>query len=78
MVIAAWIVQLLIAVALQVLALVLTPKPKGPKPTEVEQGENPTAEAGKPVPKLWGTARISETNVIGFWDKSSRQYKVSV
>lgn len=74
----AWIVQVLIAIAMQVLALVMTPRPKGPKPAEVEQGENPTAEAGKPIPKLWGTARVSETNVIGFWDKSTRQYKVKM
>ena len=71
-----FIVQFLIMLALQVLAYVLTPKPKGPKPAALEQAENPTADAGKPVAKLWGSARISETNVIGFWDKSTRQYQV--
>lgn len=76
--IAAWVVQIITAVALQVISLVLTPRPKGPKPDAVEEGENPTAEAGKSIPKLWGTKRISETNVIGFWDKSSRQYQVKV
>lgn len=73
-----FIAQLLVAIALNLLVLVITPRPKGPKPTAVEQGENPTAEAGRAIPKLWGTARISETNVLGFWDKSTRQYKVNV
>jgi len=73
-----WLVQLLVAVALNILAAVLTPKPKGPKPEAVEQAENPTAEAGRPIPKAWGSPRVSETNVIGFWDKSSRQYKIKV
>lgn len=72
-----FVIQILIAIAMQVLAVVLTPKPKGPKPEAVQQAENPTAEAGRPIPKLWGSARISETNVLGYWDKSTRQYQVS-
>lgn len=76
--IAPWIIQILISVAMQILAVVLTPRPKGPKPDAVQQAESPTAEAGRPIPKLWGTARVMETNVLGSWDKSSRQYKIKV
>ncbi len=73
-----WIAQILVAFAMQVLSYVLTPKPKGPKPEAVQQAENPTASADRPIPKLWGSGRISETNVLGFWDKSTRQYKIKV
>lgn len=73
-----WLAQLLIAVALQVLAVVLTPKPKGPKPEAVQQAESPTADADRPIPVLFGTGLMKETNILGSWDKSSRQYQVKV
>lgn len=73
-----FIAQLIILIAIQVLSYVLTPKPKAAKPDAVDQAENPTAEAGRPIPRAWGSPRISETNVIGFWDKSTRQYKIKV
>lgn len=74
----AWLIQLAIAIAVSAVSYVLMPKPKGPKPGAVEQSESPTAEAGRPVPKLWGTARVSETNVLGFWDKSSLQSQIKL
>lgn len=73
-----WLAMVLISFAMQVVAYVLTPKPKAPKPGAVEQAESPTAEAGRPLPKLWGSARVMETNVIGWWDKGTRQYQVKV
>lgn len=76
--VAPWLVALIVSVALNVVAYVITPKPKGPKPEAAQQAESPTAEAGKPMPVLFGTARLSETNVIGFWDKGTRQYQVKV
>lgn len=72
----AWVIAAIISTALNVLAIIITPRPKAPKPSAVEQAENPTAEAGVPIFKLWGSARISQTNVIGFWDKSSNRYAV--
>lgn len=74
----AWIVAAIVSTALNVIAYIITPRPKTPKPDAVQQAETPTAEAGRPMAKLWGSARISETNVIGWWDKSSRQYQVKV
>jgi hypothetical protein len=73
-----WLVQLVVAIALNVLAVVLTPRPKGPKPEAVQQAESPTASADRPIPVLFGTALMSETNVIGAWDKGTRQYQVNV
>jgi len=76
--VANWLVSLIVSVALQVITVVLTPKPKGSKPKAVVQAKDPTAEAGRPIPVLFGTALITETNVLGFWDKQTRQYQVKV
>lgn len=76
--VADWLVALVISVAVSVVSYLLMPKPKGPKPDAAAQAENPTAEAGKPKPVLFGTAMLSETNVLGFWDKSVHTYKVKV
>lgn len=73
-----WLVALIISVAINVAAMVITPRPRAAKPLAVEQAQNPTADAGKPIPVLFGKARISETNIIGFWDKSTRQYEIKV
>lgn len=74
--VADWVIAVIISVALQVAAYIITPKPKAPKPEAAQQAENPTADAGKTLPVLFGTARISETNIIGFWDKSTNQYEI--
>lgn len=70
------LVQIAVALAIQTIAYVLTPKPKGPKPEAVKQLENPTAEAGKPVAVPFGTVWITEPNILWFGDKSSRTSKV--
>lgn len=76
--VAPWLIALLVSVALNVVAYVIAPKPKSAKPDAAQQAESPTAEAGKPIPVLFGTARMSETNIIGWWDKGTRQYQVKV
>lgn len=75
---APWLVALIVSVAINVAAMVIMPKPKAPKPDAVQQAESPTADAGKPIPVLFGKARIMETNIIGWWDKSTRQYEIKV
>lgn len=76
--VAPWLVAMIVSVTLNVVAMVITPRPKAAKPGAVEQAESPTAEANKPIPVLFGKARITETNIIGWWDKSSRQYEIKV
>lgn len=72
-----WAIALIISTALQVLSYVITPRPKAPKPEAAQQAENPTAEAGRPLPKMWGSMRVSATNIIGYWDKTTGTYQVS-
>jgi hypothetical protein len=69
-----WFIPLLISLAINVVAYVLTPKPKQPKPEAAKQLENPVAEAGKPIAKVTGTLTVSELNVRWFGEKSITAY----
>lgn len=73
----AWFVVVLIAVAVSAVGMVLMPKPKAPKPDALKDLENPTAEAGRPIPVPFGTITVKGLNVMWFGDKSSRTYKRS-
>lgn len=72
----AWFVPLLVAVALQVVAYLILPKPKQPKPPAAKDMENPTAEAGRPLPVVFGTITIKGLNVVWFGEKFKRKKKV--
>jgi len=65
-----------IALALNVFSYVLAPKPKAPKSPAAQDMDSPTADAGREVPKVWGTVTIKGINCMGFWDKSNHTYKV--
>lgn len=73
----AWFIPLLISLALNVVSYILTPKPKGPKADAVKDLENPTAEAGRELPVVFGTMTIKSPNCLWYGNKSSRTYKVS-
>ncbi len=69
---------LVIGLALASLALnfLLRPKIKAPKPAEVEDLENPTTEAGKPVPVVFGEVTVKGLNVLWYGEKSRTTRKV--
>lgn len=71
----AWFIPLLISLAVQVIAYILMPKPKAPKPEAAQDLQNPTAEAGRPIPVVFGTVTIKGVNILWFGDKSIRTYK---
>lgn len=52
------------------------PKPKTPKPPEATDLENPVAEAGKPVPVVFGTVTVKGLNVLWYGNKSKNTRKV--
>lgn len=62
--------QIGLAVAMLVVSYLLAPKPKGPKPPSVDEIDNPTAEAGKPIPKVFGSIMLTSPNLIMYADKS--------
>ena len=66
-------IQLLIVVALNVVAFLFSPRPKGPMPREVQDLEEPTAEAGRPIPVVFGTTLIKSPNVLWFGENRSEQ-----
>lgn len=67
--------QLAIGVTLMVIAYLIMPKPKTPKP-EVKDLENPTADAGRPIPKIYGTKTVKGVNVLWYGEKTTRNYEV--
>lgn len=72
-----FLVALLISVAIQIVAYIIMPKPKAPKPEAAKELENPQAEAGIPVPVVFGSKIIKSPNILWYGDKSIRKYEVS-
>ena len=71
-----FLLQLAIGVGLSIVGYMLMPKPKGPKPEAMKEQENPTAEAGKPIPVVFGSITLESPNLIGFFDKEMIERKV--
>lgn len=69
-----WI-PFLIGLALNVVAYLLMPKPKQQKPAAAKDMDNPVAEAGMPIPVVFGTMTVKGLNVLWFGEKSIRKYK---
>ena len=64
-----FLVNLLIGVALQIIGYMLAPKPPREQPPEAQDMENPTAEAGRPVPVVFGSVIITSPNYLWWGDK---------
>lgn len=71
-----FLVALVVAIALQIIAYLITPKPKAPK-SATRDLEYPTAEAGRPIPFVWGTVTIKSSNVLWYGERDIRKYKVN-
>lgn len=70
-----WFVMMLVSLALNVIAYLLQPKPKTSQPASTEDMEDPTAEAGRPIPVLFGTMTIKGTNILWYGEKQVTTYK---
>jgi hypothetical protein len=60
----------LIGVGSMVIGYLLMPKPKPPKPTTVDDLQEPTAEAGRAIPVVFGSVQMKGLNVLYYGDKS--------
>lgn len=69
------LIQILVAVAMMAIGYMLMPKPTVPD-TKFKQGENPTASAGTPIPRLFGTMTVEIPNCLWFGDKYFIKSKV--
>lgn len=67
----AWFVQLLIGLALNIVAYLIMPKPKQPKPEAAKDLENPVAEAGRPIPIVSGTITVKGLNILWFGENQT-------
>lgn len=68
-------VQILIGFALQVVGYLLMGKPKEEKTEDVKDLEAPTAEAGRPIPVLFGELEIKGLNCLWHGEKSQNKYE---
>ncbi len=73
----AFLIPLLVSLAINIVAYLIMPKPKQAKPEAAAQLETPTASAGKPMLVVFGTVTVKELNVLNFTDKSQRDFKVA-
>ncbi len=73
-----FLVQMLVAVVMVALAYAFAPKPKSPKPDTSQELDAPTAEAGAPVHKVFGTVTVKAPNALWFGDVTTTIEKVKV
>ena len=71
----AWWVALLVGLAINIIAYLIMPKPKQPKPPAAKDLEDPTAEAGRPMPVVFGTITVKGGNIVWFGEKSLKEYE---
>lgn len=70
--------QLLVGVGLMVLSFLIAPKPKSEQPEASRDLDNPTAEAGRPVPVVFGTLEVKGGNIIDYMDKGKQDLQVAI
>lgn len=72
----AFLVSLLVTIALDIIAYAIMPKPKQPKQA-VQDLQAPTAEAGRPIAVVFGSKTIKGGNVLWYGDANTNTYKYS-
>lgn len=71
-----WLIQIIVLLIIQLIIYMLTPKPKTPKPAAAQTMESPTTDAGRPIPKIWGTKLVEDPNCWWYGEKSIVQQKI--
>lgn len=73
---ATFLIQLLVGVALQVVGYLLLPKSSSNSKEEFDPMEDPTAEAGRPIPVVFGKIWVEDVNILWFGDKATTTREV--
>lgn len=68
--------QLVVAIILAIVSYVLTPKPKGPEDPATQDLDVGTAEAGRPIPVVFGEGTIKSPNVLWYGQVETRNRKL--
>lgn len=71
------ITWLVISVSMQIVGMLMMPKPEQPKPPSLDDYKEPTADAARPVPVVFGTVEMSGLNALWWGEKDVRKRKVS-
>ncbi len=72
------LISLAVSLVLSVISYVLAPKPKASQPESTRDLDNPTADAGRPIPVVFGTITVKGSNVVYSTDKGKRESKIRV
>lgn len=67
--------QLIVGLVLMVISYLIMPKPKWDD-SAITEADDPTADAGRPIPVLFGTKTIKSPNCLWFGDKQYVKRKV--
>lgn len=59
---------LIYAVIVVIIAVALVPKPPGQTPPSLSEIDVPTAQQGKPVPKVFGQRIVQSPNIVWYGD----------
>lgn len=63
-----FLVNLLISVVFSFIAFLLTPKPKPPDKSKLEDFDIPKSEEGSEIPKIFGTVTVRNPQVVWYGD----------
>jgi hypothetical protein len=69
-----WI-NLVISLVMMAISYALMPKPPTPKAAGLADVQAPTAEAGRPIPVVFGTVMLRGSNVLWYGDLSTTDIK---
>lgn len=70
-----WVVQIIIAVVMAVVAYALTPKPKAPPGAKAQDVTSPTVDAGAPLQVVFGRIRIRNPNTLAYGGDRTTEIK---
>jgi len=59
---------LIYALIVVIVAVALQPKPPGVKPASLSEIDVPTAQQGRPIPKVFGTYVVQSPNIVWYGD----------
>lgn len=66
-----FLISLVVGLAAQLIGYLLMPKPNSNNKREFDDMEDPTAEAGRPIPVIFGELEITDVNIIWYGDKAT-------
>lgn len=72
------IAQIVIAIIISIVAYAIMPKPKKQKPPAAKDMDDPTADAGRPLPVVFGSITVKGTNVLWYGEKRRNEYEIRV